>query len=247
MIEPLYGPQLKVARANRHISDLESLLYSFVCDNPCRVIVEDRPNGGQFVKVDLGGKLPSEIPTIIGDAVHNLRVALDHLACDMVRHNGTEPGRHHGFPIHPDQSNFMGQVRSKLAGATDECINFVIDQKPYCDNGGNRWIFDLATIDNDDKHIILTPTFRISHIRRMVVKNHGVPVFTGNNIAVGGDGTINLLSLGLSNPEYETAIDEPPTIIFGNGCCLEGRPLVPMLRKLSSGVAEIISEAKALF
>jgi len=80
------GSKLKLARANRHIRDLENLFETFICENPHRIEVDNNSVSVVFDKA-----IPSESSTIIGDALHNMRSALDILVSEALRSNGNTP------------------------------------------------------------------------------------------------------------------------------------------------------------
>jgi hypothetical protein len=247
--EPLFGPRLKVARANTHIRDLESLLDSFLCDNPHRVVLKEDPDYGAIVRTEYDRPLPNETATIIGDAVHNLRSALDHLACDMVRQSGEKPDRNHGFPIYGDKAGFDGGITSKLRGADAKFLDFVKAQRPYRDNGGNTWLHDLAALDNDDKHIVLTPTISTLKIAEMRVLNPDGDVFMEiTDLTLGSHGGVRS-AMGIEVPGTKFEINGEPTVsvCFDKIEALEGAAVVDTLRDFSRGVTGIIKEAAKLF
>lgn len=83
------GSRLKIKRAKKHISDLQYYVDSFIKKQPYRIVTEQDPETSNLRWViRVRKQLPNDIPAIIGDAIHNLRSALDLLACDLVRING---------------------------------------------------------------------------------------------------------------------------------------------------------------
>ena len=76
----LSGIQAEIARANDHIGDLKSRIDAFNSQNPYAVVTERQPNTGDKVfRVKIVQPVPDALCCIIGDAVHNLRSAIDHL------------------------------------------------------------------------------------------------------------------------------------------------------------------------
>lgn len=91
------GVWSKVERAKRHIDDLETRIIAYYALKPYLVAEYDDLNLGHHI-YQLAGvdpAMPEDIPLIIGDAVHNLRSALDHLACLMV----VKPDGNTAFPV----------------------------------------------------------------------------------------------------------------------------------------------------
>jgi hypothetical protein len=84
---------------------------------------------------------PLRLGVILGDMVHNLRSALDHLVWQAVLRNGGRPNRSHQFPICDDEKDW-----------NDAC-NVVM--KPAA-------LSRLREISNEDKHRVVTPVWRRS-------------------------------------------------------------------------------------
>src|SRR5580700_703672 len=79
------GSRLKVDWAKRHISELERTLQAFFDTKPYRFVVEIDSDPQWYWLVMRGQQeLPDSVSLLIGDAVHNLRVALDRLAVELV-------------------------------------------------------------------------------------------------------------------------------------------------------------------
>src|ERR1700719_482762 len=74
--------RLKIQRANRHIENLQAVLTEFSAGKFYEFVVDGKP--GALV-TRLLKPFPDDIPLIIGDAVHNLRSALDHLVTAIVQ------------------------------------------------------------------------------------------------------------------------------------------------------------------
>jgi hypothetical protein len=89
----------KIQRAEKHISDLNVEVSAFLATNPYSAIRHDDPKTGNYeLRLWTRDCLP-QLLTILGDAIHNLRSALDHLACELVRANGGTVTDQTAFPI----------------------------------------------------------------------------------------------------------------------------------------------------
>ena len=78
------GVIAKLNRADRHIVDLGDLVERFLTSQPFaveRVVSEDGRR--HVVRWTRTAEIPVEISLVAGDAVHNLRSALDHLAVEI--------------------------------------------------------------------------------------------------------------------------------------------------------------------
>lgn len=88
--ERLSRIRLKIERAKKHIREFEQRLEAFRLRNPYGFMREDDPNTGERIyKVRVSEEPPVEdLALIAGDAIHQTRSALDHLAWQLVEANG---------------------------------------------------------------------------------------------------------------------------------------------------------------
>src|SRR3954452_20718093 len=101
---PFTSSMLKIEWANKHITDLRSLIQQLPTLDAYHVVVERDAKSGQYnVKFRGAGYIPINIPMLIGDIVHNLRSALDHAATAIVGGHSTTVY----FPFHQRNENFV--------------------------------------------------------------------------------------------------------------------------------------------
>jgi hypothetical protein len=82
---PFTGPRLKIKRANKHILELNSVFETFVQTDFHELVVKNDANTGQdILQFRMLRTVPEDTATIVGDAIHNLRSALDLLVCNTV-------------------------------------------------------------------------------------------------------------------------------------------------------------------
>ena len=102
---------------------------------------------------------PQAISLILGDAVHNMRSALDHLVYQLVIANAVLPTDKTMFPICDTEEGFLSQAykRRRLIGVTHEPFAHIQAVQPYNlrKRGGQfqthpLWILDK--LENIDKH-----------------------------------------------------------------------------------------------
>ena len=80
------GPALKLERAKHHIEDFIAQAEAFYKAARTRFYIQDDPKTRQrALCIDIDPTVPKHFALIIGDAIHNLRSALDHLTWDIVR------------------------------------------------------------------------------------------------------------------------------------------------------------------
>ncbi len=94
------GIYAKIERAKKHIADLERGIRAFHDTNPYLIVRETDPElGGPRWRVRIRKYPPLELAPVIGDAVHNLRSALDHLVVALVEANHGKVTNATEFPI----------------------------------------------------------------------------------------------------------------------------------------------------
>ncbi len=249
----LLGPRLKLARANRHIRDLHSLFETFVGDNPHRVEVNQDPDDGDFRVIGVFERpLPNETATIIGDAIHNLRACLDHLAAEAVRVGGQQaPDRNTGFPIYLGEADFNGGIASKLKGAPAAFTELVKNLTPFKThtNGttGNVLLWLLGQLDNLDKHLVLLPTVSVISIPFFqFLHPDGSVMASFTNTQVGGDGKVNAIRISGDGIKAEISGEPTFSVAFKDTGLVDGEDVVKLLSALSQEVSRILAEAKKL-
>src|SRR5262245_318419 len=98
--------KLKIERADYHIDDLERQLIDFHMEHlNASITTRDhhRKTDITLTRTDA----PPVLALVLGDAIHNLRSALDHVAYDMViRDGGDIDDRNLHFPIGEDRRRF---------------------------------------------------------------------------------------------------------------------------------------------
>jgi hypothetical protein len=86
--EPTAAWWAKLERANKHIKEIYSMVNDFEESNAYSVCREstDKPNVVAF-RFKILREIPVQLLTAIGDAVHNMRSALDSVAFELARQN----------------------------------------------------------------------------------------------------------------------------------------------------------------
>jgi hypothetical protein len=84
MARPLDGVEAKIARARVHLESLHRAAGRLFAEQPIRFdLVPDGQEGWFLVRPDLVAEPPRSLGVGIGDVVHNLRSALDHLVWQL--------------------------------------------------------------------------------------------------------------------------------------------------------------------
>lgn len=103
---------------------------------------------------------PPSLSLLLGDYVHNLRSALDHLVWQLVIANGQVPGQHNRFPIITAESEWGRRVARKngwLEGVEGEAVAVIQGLQPYAGEGppGAHLLAGLNALDVSDKHHVI--------------------------------------------------------------------------------------------
>ncbi len=148
--------QAKLDRAERHIHDLKQYLDGWADAQRGGVRFDEDPSTGDrtYRLVDIE-PLPPAIPLLIGDAVHNLRCALDHLALRLAV-VGKGPGPHNRvyFPIYKTDALYTSKSVEKVEGIRPEAKKAIDDLEPYGGGSGDI-LWQLHSLDITDKHRLL--------------------------------------------------------------------------------------------
>jgi hypothetical protein len=89
---------LKIDQAKKHLDTLEKEVRSYLSRKPFAVVPEEEPHTGDLVyKVRINESVPVQWSAIVGDIIHNLRSALDHVAYELVQANGQPATRETAF------------------------------------------------------------------------------------------------------------------------------------------------------
>lgn len=158
----------KAKWAGVHITDLDTAMERFFDTEPYRVRTEKDSETSEYVYYFMGvSPYPRDIVGHVGDALHNLRSSLDHLACQLVLASGAEVKRYTCFPIYNRSTkDHQGFFDKSVKGMRPDAINDIAAWKPY--KGGNDTLWLLHELDRLDKHreILGIGTSHLGHSAR---------------------------------------------------------------------------------
>jgi len=147
----------KIDRAEQHVKDFRAALQGFMRANPYKIARQANSEAGEIVyRVLKADSVPAPIVAIAGDALQNLRTALDYLACALVRANKLQPSDNTCFPILKGDINsdvYKSTFDGKVKGMRDDAIEKIKSLKPYKGGDGDLW--RLHALNIIDKHRLL--------------------------------------------------------------------------------------------
>jgi hypothetical protein len=157
MAHPLDGSRAKIERAGDHLEELDAVLSRFVKDGGFRIVGEPDGDTGEYVFRCYSNRQPYVPPPrraslLIGDALHNLRSALDYLIWQLAE----APSKKNQFPICDTPRLFEEQRERHLSTVPKRHWAKIESYQPY--KGIDRLgLAMLAKLNDVDKHHLLLP------------------------------------------------------------------------------------------
>jgi hypothetical protein len=166
---------MKLNRARKHLQEIEAACDRFVRDDPdtaAGVRVKRDNDAGQFtLYAIIPQEFPLEMSAPVGDALHNLRSALDNLAWQLVIAAGNTPGKHTEFPIFEDEGEFNAKAPRKTRGMSPSALAAIRSLQPFVawpEHPQHATMWKIHELTNIDKH-------RLPHIVCLwLARVHGV-------------------------------------------------------------------------
>lgn len=170
---------------------------------------------------------PLRLGVILGDCVHNLRSALDHLVWQLTLLDGGTPDDETQFPIaSKSEAQFDRMAERRVPHLTDAHRATIKRAQPY--HGGNEAdshpLAVLATLSNTDKHKLVHPTYSFMATDADEIGRHflgmaeeGMPIARVKVIANNSrlkDGT-PWLQLGFDGEELPTEVKVSGELALG--------------------------------
>lgn len=241
MADKFEGSRLKVKRAQEHIADLNKFVESFR-DTDFYEITRYPKNDAGYSRVffRIKNSVPKDIAPIIGDAVHNLRSALDLLAYEAVTcvSGKEEPDVH--FPFSRDRQGLITtrQYRAIEASAPQIAIFIADTIKPY--EAANKSLWGLSKLNILDKHRLLIPTIQWVSIFLSHVDKEGVD--TGETMALMVEGLGGVMRYDTLDDIKLHRYSQPKiTILFGPETPFNGQSVLEVLLMRVVDVLKIIT------
>lgn len=246
-LEALRGPRLKAERAHKHIDDILAASNAVPADwfdfslKARTVPPHAKPTRFELTYTPLK-PIPELFALMIGDAVHNLRAALDHLATQIARSVDRDAMIH--FPVTKHRKDLhhrghLAKMEAALPGSEDLLSNKI---RPV--DGAQDHLWSFGGIDNDDKHNLIIPTVTLANISGLNW-NMGGSIF--RDCGAGNDAAKPFVAVSAGSP---FALQGEPKasvkVSFGPGAPFEGEPVVPTLSDVANLVTEVLDRFEVL-
>jgi hypothetical protein len=252
---------IKLNRAYKHILDLDIQVRDFLEGRPYVARPEhDAKSRKRTFYFQERHPVTTDIVATFGDAVHNLRSALDHLVWQLVEANGGKPNSKTEFPIFENAKEYVAKKAGKIQGIGNKAIDLIDSIGPYKERRISLWW--LHKLDILDKHRTLlaagirpmghsasprlkekiaegmrTASFPNQAVRNISQLFVAIPIVggvlkDGDVLITGPDSEVQ------DNMEFVfyVALNEPGII--------EPRPIVPVAQSIAKDVNRVVSILK---
>lgn len=253
----------KIIRALEHIEELGGLLqesppFSYVLETDTRTgLRATRPEKNESVVV--------KASVIAGDAIHNLRAALDHTYWSIVRPvvGTAREAKSVQFPFSESADRLREAVSNRLAQrVSTKFFDAIMSLAPHGEAGGNELLYLIHEADIIDKHQTLTPAGDYTELSSDLIRAQ-VPDFPSglSNVSFGSSGAGDVAwsipvaqaqSMGLPGipapRKLKQKLDVPVQIVFRIRDTGPPMPFVPTLHRLSrvaQNAVEVMRNASA--
>ncbi len=257
------GVRAKIERAEKHIRDLNREVGQFLSTNPYKAIPKYNPQSGytSYYLISFAA-VPEPITAIIGDAIHNLRSAWDHLAYQLALSNGITDENSFSkvcFPIGESRKEYKRIFERKVQPFLSEKANKAIELlQPH--KGANDEFWAIHWLDIIDKHRALITGVTSAILAIEVGYDDIVKFMPGVDLGVGPEsipsrlvrfdnanpgrigtkeGDVVLMALG--NHETDNNIKLIFEVAFGEPEVFKGRPIVKHLAALTDFFSNLIN------
>lgn len=209
---PMYGQILaKLEWANSQIRKLDDAFCAFRRSHPVEIGRSYNSNVGMVTYYAKSVPvMADELTLMLGDTIHNLRSALDHLAFALVTATGQtlddKARRRVCFPIFDTAEAYEQKSRECVPGVKDCCLSMLDRVEPYGDGSG-RVFWQLHGLDIVDKHRLLLAVATVPVGRTMTPQEKSA--FETKKTIIG--------PRGLAAIQYVAAVDKPPSVPLNVG------------------------------
>ena len=159
--DPLSLRNLKFRRAVRHLSEVRRISEAYRSSNPYETLAKADLQPGAIAGVRILREPPTSISVSLGDALQDLKSALDHAVYELARLSQATPRQLEDseFLITEDASWYATNRKRRLGGVGPGALAFIDGLQPYLGvddahphRGALRSIHQLARIDRH-RHI----------------------------------------------------------------------------------------------
>lgn len=258
MVDPLNGALARVARAEEHLGTLDEAMDGWGKEHRATLAGDKKSDGTEYSFYVDFDPLPDLVrwALLIGDCVHNLRAALDHMVFEC---SGPAPPGGCEFPVFLSKRYFdlpendrRGHLY-KVRGVKHDVVRALIERaQPWKDleRPERHPLWVLHQLDIQDKHRLLTPVAVVPrdtnlgiHIDYFDAGDHPLVEVSGPEW-VPFKNHAEVVTLHVGEPVKRVKMDL--TFTFGVGLLVgeSSHPALTTLRKASKYTRGLIEEVR---
>lgn len=149
----------RVERAHRLLADFLEAIGDYT-SNLAAVVEFDPETCWTELRLTIADDAdPVPMALIMGDALHNLRSALDYLVWQLVLEAGNQPSKTNCFLIAETEYTWKSNHAAKLAGVDPAWIEQIQKHQPFeAPVPGEHWLARLERMNNVLKHRLVPPS-----------------------------------------------------------------------------------------
>lgn len=248
MADVLQGPRLKILRAKHGLQELNDELVAFGKTDPYEFVAyEDLQAREQIFQVRVNQEPPPTLGIVVGEVVHNLRSALDHIACVLPLVRGARRPTKPQFPVfdlrdpdpaQPNRRAFIRHYKGRVGDIIPRAYDFIESIQPYhptSDPAGWHPLAMLEDLWNHDKHNaihIVTANFGAINIPQGIPEGAIAPAGPVHDCQVLAHWPLEGLIITNDSPDPLPNIGFAIQPAFGDGGPASGHALFPTLTRI---------------
>ncbi len=267
MVETLDGPRAKIERAKKHILEFEAAVDGLVFSSDAHPHViaaeQDHDSGRVIYKLVHLPSVPHEVIAVAGDAIHNLRSALDLLMSQLVKRRTGGLGELH-YPTAWNRKGFEARCASEVKPRVHEDALQLVRASEVYRGGLGDAAWRVHRLDIEDKHRVIyelgfclssvtlalpavhfdgEPEQSANFTKWMVEMMDGIFWFPAKRMFPLKQGDV----LQISPPEPANNPKFRLEVAFGQPQIVQAEPTLPALVQFSESVETIVESFSALF
>lgn len=105
--DPMFGPRLKIERANEHINEIDRIAETYFTGDHYILVEElDPESGDRFLKVRVTEPIPKKTYILVAETAYHLRSTLDQMVNTIARAYGVPNAGNMKFPFASHKKTF---------------------------------------------------------------------------------------------------------------------------------------------
>ena len=251
MSGPLDGVNAKLDRAEKHFKTAKAMVDAYFAQDFDPVTVDFNTEKEVWYGLQVIPTPDIQIQAVVGDCIHNLRSALDHLANRLVELYGGEPTKETAFPalkVAPTATK-AGQSRLPHIAGLDQTkagqvLTIINNQQPYTFGEDFEshplWILNELWLQDKHRSLIQSPIWMLNTEFHISVGMDGwtPAIFTGvfRKRTVSNEGAV--FDFIPDDENVDVNGEATLAIAIGKGLPCKGQPVVTVLENLGRYVRD---------